>query len=76
MILLFLFLVLILGALAVLVVSENPQFVTIYIAYFEITSTMGVTIVAAFGFGLLTGMLTMLSREVSGMMGGDPAGKD
>ena len=70
MILLFLFLVLILGALAVLVVSENPQLVTIYIAYFEITSSMGVTIVAAFGLGMLTGVVSMLSRELPSWGGG------
>ena len=64
MILLVLLLVLVLAALSVLVVSENPQLVTVYVAYFEISASIGVIIVSAFGFGILTGMISMLARDI------------
>lgn len=56
--------VVVLGGLAMLVVSENVQDVTIFVAYFEITTQIGIAIVASFGFGLLTGLFAIFGKEL------------
>ena len=59
-----LLIVVVLGGLAMLIVSENTQDITILIAYFEITTQTGIAIVAAFGFGLITGLFAIFGKEM------------
>jgi len=56
--------VVVLGGLAMLVVSENTQDITIFVAYFEVTTQIGIAVVAAFGFGLLTGLFAVFGKEM------------
>ena len=59
-----LLIVVVIGGLAILVVSENTQDITIFVAYFQITTQIGIAIVAAFGFGLITGLFAIFGREM------------
>ena len=61
-----LLIVVVLGGLALLVVSENPNAVTISVAYLENTASLGTAIVAAFGIGIVTGLMASFSRELTG----------
>ena len=57
-----------------LVVSENTQDITIFVAYFEITTQIGIAVVAAYGFGLLTGLFAIFGKEMLNLppeVGGD-----
>lgn len=64
--------VVVLGGLAILVVSENTADITIFVAYFEITTQIGIAVVAAFGLGLLTGLFSIFGKEIFNMPeGGD-----
>lgn len=59
-----LLIVVVIGGLAILVVSENTQDITIFVAYFQITTQIGIAIVAAFGFGLITGLFAIFGKEM------------
>ena len=54
-------------ALGVVVVTQNPEVHTVNLAILEITASVGVTWVAALGLGILTGVVAMLTRDVPRM---------
>ncbi len=57
-------LIIVLGAV---VVYQNPTPYTVSLAMLDITASTGVTCVSAFGFGLLAGVIAMLTRDVPRM---------
>ena len=69
-ILFFFIFIIVLAILFALVVTENTQIVDLYIAYIQITASLGVLIAAAFGMGTVTGFILSALRDLSG--GGPP----
>lgn len=49
------------------IVYLNPGPYTVYLAMLEVKSTEGIMFVSAFGFGILTGVTAMLTRDVPRM---------
>ncbi|MFK7849164.1 MAG: hypothetical protein AB8G77_28005 [Rhodothermales bacterium] len=54
-------------ALAAVVINLNPGLFTVTLGMFEVTATKGVICASAFGFGVLTGIVAMLTRDVPRM---------
>ncbi len=63
--------IIVLCFLAVLIVNDNPEPMTINITFLEIRSTKGVVIVSTFSIGYLIAILSLISRGAGALTGDD-----